>query len=51
MRTCKGCGDSGDCKACDGKGKKMTSSTLGYDKCQRCDGKGQCTVCHGTGKS
>lgn len=51
MGQCKSCRGTGDCHVCDGKGKTMTPSTLGYEKCKRCDGTGQCTVCHGSGKS
>lgn len=50
MPECKACRGTGDCQQCDGKGKTMTSSTLGYNKCQRCDGTGKCTVCDGKGR-
>jgi hypothetical protein len=47
MASCKGCGGSGDCHVCKGKGRTgMTNS-----KCARCDGSGKCTVCKGTGKA
>lgn len=50
MSDCKGCGGTRRCKNCDGKGKKMTSSTLGYERCKLCDGTGKCSACGGSGK-
>jgi len=51
MAQCKGCGGSGNCSRCHGKGSVMGSSTLTTHKCEKCGGSGNCTVCGGSGKS
>ena len=51
MADCKGCGGTGKCSTCDGKGTIMSNSTIFTNKCKKCDGSGNCTVCNGTGKN
>ena len=52
-RTCAGCGGTGHCTGCRGKGEYWVDSGM-YSKsmvsCGSCGGSGRCRVCYGKGK-
>lgn len=46
-RICPGCGGTGFCTMCNGRGIYKNIYTSNYDRCPSCNGSGQCKVCHG----
>ena len=48
-RPCAGCGGSGLCSMCNGKGWYKNMYGGDYYQCSSCGGSGRCRVCHGKG--
>lgn len=48
-RPCSGCGGSGRCSVCNGRGYRKNIYTGSDEPCPWCNGTGQCKVCHGKG--
>ena len=48
-RPCSGCGGSGMCTMCNGKGWYKNTYSGDIYNCSSCGGSGRCRVCHGKG--
>lgn len=52
MATCASCKGTGECRHCNGKGKKYVAPLLSSATYTsgNCNGSGVCRICKGTGK-